>query len=160
MIKYVFIAIPRIGVAYAKKNRCSLSTPDSVFAAAIDSFRGNLSKSDEENFQSFDTPDAMIKNLRDRLSQATKNDRGKTSRLLTACTKVDTFCKSLEPYFEAVSILVSSHPDWAAIAWGVIRLVFIVRNRPSFVHKGLLTPGSLVVILLLSLKNWQICLKE
>lgn len=108
-------------------HHCSLSTPEFMFAAAIESFLGNLSESDEANFKSFDTPDAMIKDLRDRLSQATKIDRGKTSRLLNACTKVDAFCKKLEPFFVAIGILVSSHPEWAAIAWGGIRLVFVVR---------------------------------
>jgi hypothetical protein len=109
------------------KSRCSFSTPDKVSTAAVDSFRGCLSRSDEEHSELFNTLDAMFENLREPLSHATTNDRGKTSRLLAVRTQVDIFYKSLEPYFEAVSILASSRLDWAAIAWGLIRLGFIVR---------------------------------
>lgn len=50
----------------------------------------------------------------------------KQSRLLKACRKVSDFAKSLEPFFKTVDLFVSSHPDWAAIAWGLVHLVFTV----------------------------------
>lgn len=33
---------------------------------------------------------------------------------------------TLEPYFKVVGIFVSSRPEWAALAWGAIRLVLQV----------------------------------
>jgi hypothetical protein len=50
----------------------------------------------------------------------------RTSRLLEACKKIQQFGKAMSPFFNITDIFVSSHPDWAAIAWGAIRLVFQV----------------------------------
>jgi hypothetical protein len=33
----------------------------------------------------------------------------------------------MEPYFEVINIFVSSHPEFAALVWGALRLVFVVR---------------------------------
>jgi hypothetical protein len=33
---------------------------------------------------------------------------------------------SLEPYFDAIGIFVQSHPEFAAIVWGALRLVIKV----------------------------------
>jgi hypothetical protein len=38
----------------------------------------------------------------------------------------------LKPYFEVIDVLVSSHPEYAAVIWGALRLVFQV-SHPEFV---------------------------
>jgi hypothetical protein len=47
---------------------------------------------------------------------------------------VSALATMLGPFFEVVNLFVSSHPEFAAIAWGAIRLVFVVsllRFRPG-----------------------------
>jgi hypothetical protein len=45
---------------------------------------------------------------------------------------IKKFSDCLQPYFDAVGMIVSSNPEYAAIAWGVIRLalqVFLTRSN-------------------------------
>ena len=42
--------------------------------------------------------------------------------------KITSFTTRIQPYFEVLGIIVSSHPESAAIAWGAFRLVLQVRN--------------------------------
>ena len=65
----------------------------------------------------------MIRDLQEHIKQHSK---GKRSRLLAACTRIESFRGAIEPYFKVVDIVVSSHPEWAAIVWGAVRLVFTV----------------------------------
>lgn len=51
------------------------------------------------------------------------------NRLVSACEKIDQFGKAMEPFFKIVTIFVSSHPEWSAIAWGAIRLVFLFSSH-------------------------------
>ena len=65
----------------------------------------------------------MIKDLQEHIE---RHSKGKRSRLLAACSRIESFHMAIEPYFKVVDIVVSSHPDWAAIVWGAVRLVFTV----------------------------------
>lgn len=69
----------------------------------------------------FKTPEAMVESLRNHVDHLCTPHR---SRLHDAISVVDEFGRSLKPFFSVVELLVSSHPEWAAIAWGGIRLVF------------------------------------
>ena len=47
--------------------------------------------------------------------------------LLMRCSKNIAFLAAkLGPYFEIINIFVSSHPEFAGLAWGSLRLVFLV----------------------------------
>jgi hypothetical protein len=48
---------------------------------------------------------------------------------VTSLTRIKTFSSRLQPYFDILNIVVQSHPEWAAIAWGAIRLVLQVSER-------------------------------
>ena len=39
---------------------------------------------------------------------------------------IHKFGASLQPYFKILNIVVQSHPEWSAIAWGAVRLVLQV----------------------------------
>jgi hypothetical protein len=56
--------------------------------------------------------------------------RGALMRRLTA------FSDSLKHYFDVIGILVQSHPEYAALAWGAFRLVLQARQRScdSYIH--------------------------
>jgi hypothetical protein len=49
-------------------------------------------------------------------------------RLRESLSKVQKFSKRLEPYFDAVGILVQSHPEIAGIIWGCIRGTLLVTS--------------------------------
>ena len=65
----------------------------------------------------------MIKDLQEHIK---RHSKGKRSRLLAACSRIESFRGAIEPYFKVVDIVVSSHPEWAALVWGAVRLVFTV----------------------------------
>jgi hypothetical protein len=49
------------------------------------------------------------------------------------CTKVfksiERCCNKLGPYFDIVGIVVQSHPEWAAVAWGAFRLILQLASK-------------------------------
>ncbi|KAH6681135.1 hypothetical protein F5X68DRAFT_263480 [Plectosphaerella plurivora] len=47
---------------------------------------------------------------------------------------VSALANMLEPFFEVVNLFVSSHPEFAAIAWSAIRLVFMGTNHVQFLE--------------------------
>jgi hypothetical protein len=53
--------------------------------------------------------------------------KSKGRGLRRAIYAVDALNDSLSPYFDIVAIFVQSHPEFAGIAWGSIRLIFKVR---------------------------------
>ncbi len=111
--------------------RISLSKPEDIFRTAAADFRSALSEEQRENFQLHATPAEMIRSLQEHV---TKNSAGKRSRLLSACALIEAGCQKIEPYFNVISILVQSHPEWACLAWGAIRLVFCVSfNAKHFI---------------------------
>lgn len=50
-----------------------------------------------------------------------------SSLLTKCCKKIHSLSTKLTPYFEIIGIFVQAHPEFAALAWGSIRLVFQVR---------------------------------
>lgn len=52
--------------------------------------------------------------------------------------RIRTFSDTLQPYFGVIELVIQSHPEIAAIAWGCLRLVLQVRahhpNRHSSLH--------------------------
>lgn len=67
----------------------------------------------------------MVESLRSHVNHLHTPHR---SRLHDAISVVDEFGRSLTPFFNVVELIVSSHPEWAAIAWGGVRLVFQVSS--------------------------------
>jgi hypothetical protein len=50
------------------------------------------------------------------------------SSILTKCCKgINSIANRLSPFFDIAGLFVSSHPEFAALAWGSLRLIFIVR---------------------------------
>jgi hypothetical protein len=96
---------------------------ETIFATTAQRFYDELSEEDKANFQSIEDPEEMIISIKHYIGQ---QNSPHTTRLLRVCQKIDTFRKAMEPFFRVIDIFVSSHPDWAAIVWGAIRLVFQV----------------------------------
>lgn len=83
-----------------------------------------LSEDDRVAFQALDTAEDMVGSIEQYIEHLNSQ---RTSRLLGACKKISQFGKAIEPFFKIIDIFISSHPDWAAIFWGAIRMVFQVR---------------------------------
>ena len=74
----------------------------------------------------FGTSKEMLKDLEARC-QDVQNGR----KLSKMCQKIESFASAWEPFFDITSILVQACPDYAAFAWGAIRLVFLVSQLHS-----------------------------
>lgn len=48
------------------------------------------------------------------------------SKLMKCCVDIQGLASVLSPYFEVVNIVVQVSPEYAGVAWGALRLIFIV----------------------------------
>jgi hypothetical protein len=103
--------------------RRGLRTAHATFVTATQEFIDSLPDGAKSRFQRVDNPEAMVISIQDYIKLLESQDK---SRLLRACTKIVKLGNVLKPYFQVVDIFESSHPDWAGIAWGAVRLVFQV----------------------------------
>lgn len=102
----------------------SILTAEEVFAEAASKFHSDLLEEDQEQFIALETPEALVEALTTHVNAINTPHR---SRLHDAISKVASFASALSPYFKIVEIIISSHPEFAAIALGGIYLVFQVR---------------------------------
>jgi hypothetical protein len=93
-----------------------------VFEEVIQDFRSSLTCQEKALFEEFQNPKDMLHDLRTKC-QDVRNGR----KLTKLCHIIERFASAWEPFFEVTSIFISSHPEFAGIAWGAIRLVFLVR---------------------------------
>ena len=95
-----------------------------IFATSIENFQNALSQHDQQRFRRYDHASAMVRDLE---AHCKKLEGGR--KLLATCKVIDRFAKVWSPFFDIIGIFVSSHPEYAAFAWGAIRLVFLVRTK-------------------------------
>lgn len=93
-----------------------------VFRQARDQFLQALAPENQGNFIRIRTSQELIDSF--SKFQQFKQDNSRASRLLNVVKKCS---EKLEPYFQIIGIVVQSHPEWTAIAWGAFRLVLQVR---------------------------------
>lgn len=93
------------------------------FEQARDQFLGQISAGERAQFTKIESANDFLKGIKD-LEKFAKN-RGKWRKIFEA---VKSCSEKIEPYFEIISILVSSHPEYAAIVWGAFRLVLQVSH--------------------------------
>lgn len=107
-----------------------------LFTKSYTAFRDILPDEYRDLFVQFQDSKAMIESIQVHCNKATIHK----SRLLKCCKRISDVSEHIAPYFKAVDIFVSSHPEYAALAWGAIRMVFLV----SLSHKlrpPMSTPG-------------------
>lgn len=59
-----------------------------------------------------------------RLVKDSESCSVKTRRAMKVTAKL---ADTLGPYFEVVNIYVQSHPEYAALVWGTLRFILLVR---------------------------------
>jgi hypothetical protein len=89
------------------------------FLQARDNFLASLPASERARFSNCKSAQALITDVGKFLEFP--NHSSQFNKLVLS--KVKQLSDSLKPYFEVINILVSSHPDYAAILWGSLRLV-------------------------------------
>ena len=93
----------------------------SIFQSTARSFREALSEEDKLHLPGIEDASDMMKDLIARCTKAKES-----SKLLIACKSIDKFAQRWQSFFDVVGIFVSSNPEWSALAWGALRLVFLV----------------------------------
>ena len=85
-------------------------------------FRDSLSAEEQNQFHSYPTPGAMVADLKPRIQDVQQHHMGDI-----VFRKISSISELWQPYFDALGILVSAHPEYCAFFWGAIRFVFLVR---------------------------------
>jgi hypothetical protein len=95
-----------------------------AFQEAKDKFLKQLSTRDRTSFFTVHGPEELISHVQ-RLANTFSNKR-KGAKLLGMA---NTLRESLEPYFEALGVIAQGASGYAAVAWGVLRLVLQVSQN-------------------------------
>lgn len=97
---------------------------EAVFAAAFKDFQNSLVE-DNIVLESCQNAQELVVGVQRQIKNETSRNQ---RRLLAACKKIDAFGQTLQSFFEVVDIFISSHPEFGAIAWGSLRLIFKVAS--------------------------------
>jgi hypothetical protein len=92
-----------------------------MFQNSIALFLEELTEEEKVHFKQASDASGMMQDLILHCSKA--KDK---SKLLASCKLIDRFARRWEPFFEIVNIVIQSHPEFATIAWGAVRLTFMV----------------------------------
>ncbi|KAI0517883.1 hypothetical protein F5B22DRAFT_645589 [Xylaria bambusicola] len=105
--------------------------PEVVFKEARDDFLNSLQPLERTAFAKCVSAEELIKQVQQMPALA-----GNPSLLRRTIGKVRRLSDILSPYFDTVGLFVSSHPEFAAIAWGAVRLVLqLASNFDTFFGK-------------------------
>ncbi|KAK7416638.1 hypothetical protein QQX98_005109 [Neonectria punicea] len=108
-----------------------LHSANNVFAQVAENFRNSLHDKEKKLFREFDSPARMIKELEAEVSTYQNG-----SKLARMCRKIDRFASTWAPFFAIISIFVQSNPEYSGVAWGAVRLVFLLgTNFNDFLEK-------------------------
>jgi hypothetical protein len=97
-----------------------------VFSAARKQFFASISETEQASFSECSSQDEFLDDIR-KLEVISKQKRRGTKFL----KQINKLSDGLNQYFMVIEIIISSHPEYAAIAWGVFRLVLQVSYTSS-----------------------------
>lgn len=107
------------------ENLAGINEPVHVFDEARDSFIASLSKKERMLF----APCSSAEDLLDGIKKLHVIQKQSQNWKIGACLKrICAFSDALKPYFEVVTIFVSSNPQYTALLWGALRLILQVSN--------------------------------
>jgi hypothetical protein len=105
-----------------------LRNAQKIFLDVAENFRNSLPAKEKELFQEFDDPVFMVRELQRHVKAY------QTSHKLSIfCKNIERFAAAWAPFFDIVNIFMHSRPDLASLAWGAVRLVFLVRFIVVFI---------------------------
>lgn len=109
----------------------ALENDNELFSRVRDDFLSKLSDSDRSLYSPCTTSEDLIRAI-EKLD-ILRRRHPKSSRWMQ---RISNLAKCLQPYFEVIGLVVSSHPEFSAIVWGALRLVFqLAGNFSTFFDK-------------------------
>ncbi|KAL2075301.1 hypothetical protein VTL71DRAFT_244 [Oculimacula yallundae] len=109
----------------------SSTSTEAIFKEAHTTFLTLLSPKERSLFSSCSCADELLADAQ-KLAVVSKN-RVRGRRFMG---RIKAFSDGLAPYFEVVGIIVQSNPEYAALAWGGVRLVLqLASNYATFFDK-------------------------
>lgn len=106
-------------------NLAQINEPVRVFDEARDSFIASLPKKERMLF----APCSSAEDLLDGIKKLHIIRKQSQNWKISACLKrIRAFSDALTPYFEVVTIFVSSNPQYTALLWGALRLILQVSD--------------------------------
>lgn len=112
--------LPCKAVATLLTCRYSTTIDVSPFEQALKEFRSSLAPREQSLFTQCRSPEELITYVQSLEKLQDIQKRGALIMYL------ERFSKNLSHYFDVIGILVQSHPEYAALAWGAFRLVLQV----------------------------------
>jgi hypothetical protein len=104
------------GLAYLMR------TTEAVFREACDSFRQNLPVTQKSEFKEYQNAKLMIADIQ----KIADNHPVHKSKLTAVVRKLNRFANKIQPYFEIVNIFIQAKPEYGALVWGSLRMIFQV----------------------------------
>ncbi|QGI86213.1 hypothetical protein CEK25_012942 [Fusarium fujikuroi] len=106
--------------------------PHEIFREAYHEFRNSLTEKDKALFKEFSDAKSMLTTIK----EDAKSHPVYSSTLTKCCRGINSIANRLSPFFDIAGLFVSSHPGFAALAWGSLRLVFILgSNHAKFLER-------------------------
>ncbi|OCK89804.1 uncharacterized protein K441DRAFT_699588 [Cenococcum geophilum 1.58] len=104
----------------------------SVFWKSCRTFEASLSDTDKAFFEKFQSPREMLKQIKHDVL----NHKIQRSTMAKCARRIEVVSTKFSPFFGIIDIFVQTHPEYAGIFWGAIRLVFLWgSNFTSFLEK-------------------------
>ncbi|KAK1825634.1 hypothetical protein QBC39DRAFT_270676 [Podospora conica] len=105
-----------------------------LFQEATATFLESLSEEERLQFLSCHSPQALVADI--AALYPNLDPKSLPGRMSKTAETISSFSEKLRPYFEIMGIFVQSHPEWAALAWGAIRLILkLANNYVSFTER-------------------------
>ncbi|KAI0545461.1 hypothetical protein F4679DRAFT_561029 [Xylaria curta] len=95
-------------------------TTTKLFNNALGKLRSALSDADKAHIKDFRNHEDMIASVRKASSHFAGNQR----RLIRIADRIATFSDAFAPFFDVVNVYVQIKPEWAAVFWGTLWLIF------------------------------------
>jgi hypothetical protein len=95
---------------------------DAIFANTFQAFHNTLTDDQKELFVPYTNAQSMIESVESQMKRHPVHD----TRLTACVARLNAFAQGFAPFCEIIDIIVSSHPEYAGLVWGAIRLVFVV----------------------------------
>ncbi|KAI8953936.1 hypothetical protein F4801DRAFT_587874 [Xylaria longipes] len=96
------------------------ATTTKLFDDALRKLRDALSDADKAHIKDFRDHKDMIASVRKASSYFAGNQRG----LMRIAQRITAFSDAFAPFFDVVNVYVQIKPEWAAVFWGTLWLIF------------------------------------
>ena len=101
--------------------------PKEIFEESCAAFRKALNEDDRAMFKEFGSAESMLKEI----GNYARAHPIHHSTLTKCCQKIHALAEKLSHYFEIVNIFVQTNPTFSGLAWGSLRLIFLVSKCSS-----------------------------